>query len=134
MASTDSPARPWAGSSRPAASPRTSPTPIPVSFPSSLWPATGPSHWGSSSYATDPGDLSAMTTTPRTSTPTVDIHRELDPDTLVASARASAGLTDFGDGRFLEPMARFLEAAAEEANLNLQGGPAREMTVGNVLV
>jgi hypothetical protein len=58
----------------------------------------------------------------------------LDVTTLVASARASAGLTDFGDDRFLEPLGRFLEALVKEANLNEAGLTSWRLTIETALV
>jgi hypothetical protein len=72
-----------------------------------------------------------MTTTP---SPPLDLRRELDAEALVASARASDGLTDFGDERFLEPMARFLDALTGEANLNADGASAWKLTIETALV
>ena len=72
-----------------------------------------------------------MTTLPP---PALDLHRELDADALIASARASAGLTDFGDERFLEPMARFLRGLAGEAKLNADGASAWKLTIETALV
>ncbi|HZQ77916.1 MAG TPA: sulfotransferase [Acidimicrobiia bacterium] len=57
-----------------------------------------------------------------------------DVDGLVASARASAGLTDFGDERFLEPLGRFLEALVKEANLNDAGRSSWRLTIETALV
>lgn len=45
----------------------------------------------------------------------------LDRDTLLEAARSRAGLADFGDSWFLEPMARYLEAANREARLTPAG-------------
>ncbi len=61
-------------------------------------------------------------------------HPELDPfevDAMVAeAARRTGGLDDFGDGPFLEPMARFLESLEKEARLNETGRLiARERTL-----
>lgn len=67
-------------------------------------------------------------------TPALDLRHELDADALVASARASDGLTDLGDERFLEPLARFLDALAEEANLNADGVTAWKLTIETALV
>lgn len=64
----------------------------------------------------------------------LDLHPELSADALISSARTSAGLTDFGDARFLEPMARFLDALAEEANLNADGVAAWKLTIETALV
>lgn len=72
-----------------------------------------------------------MTTVP---SPALDLHRELDAGALIASARASAGLTDFGDERFLEPMGRFLDALTSEANLNAEGLAAWKLTIETSLV
>ena len=62
------------------------------------------------------------------------VQAGLDPDALVASARASDGLTDFGDERFLEPLARFLDALVGEANLNADGAAAWKLTIETALV
>ncbi|MCP3735902.1 sulfotransferase [Sphingomonas sp. RP10(2022)] len=45
----------------------------------------------------------------------------LDRDALLEAARDRAGLTDFGDTWFLEPMAQFLEAANREGRLTPAG-------------
>ncbi len=51
-----------------------------------------------------------------------DAHPELEPftvDAIVAEATLRTdGLDDFGDGPFLEPLARFLESLEREARLN----------------
>ena len=51
-----------------------------------------------------------------------DAHPELEPftvDAIVAEATLRAdGLDDFGEGPFLEPLARFLESLEREARLN----------------
>ena len=45
----------------------------------------------------------------------------LDRDTLLQLARERAGLSDFGDTWFLEPMDRFIEASNSEGRLTPQG-------------
>jgi hypothetical protein len=66
--------------------------------------------------------------------PALDRRRGLDAEALIASARASAGLTDFGDERFVEPMARFLDALVREADLNADGALAWKLTIETALV
>ena len=57
--------------------------------------------------------------------------RSLDADSIVAEARARAGLSDFGDESFLDPMRRMLRAYETEADLNEAGRTTqRERTVG----
>src|SRR5579884_3919376 len=75
-----------------------------------------------------------MTTTPTPTATPSEVARQLDRDALVASARASAGLSDYGDERFLEPMARFLTALAGEAGLNADGVQAWKLTIETALV
>ncbi|HVW31274.1 MAG TPA: sulfotransferase [Acidimicrobiia bacterium] len=64
----------------------------------------------------------------------LDPSAVLDLESLVASARASAGFTDLGDDRFLEPLARFLEALVKEANLNEAGLMSWQLTIETALV
>lgn len=45
----------------------------------------------------------------------------LDPDDLLAAARAATGLDDYGDGWFEEPLRRLTSALDEEARLHLPG-------------
>jgi hypothetical protein len=66
--------------------------------------------------------------------PIVDVRRELDPEVLLAAAQAEAGLTDFVDQGFREPMARLLEAAGTEAGLNVLGVTAWKATIQSALV
>jgi hypothetical protein len=56
---------------------------------------------------------------------------DLDPDSIIAEARARAGLERFGDEGFMESMRRMLDAYENEAELN-EGGRAaqRERTIG----
>ena len=55
----------------------------------------------------------------------------LDPETIVAEARERAGLDDFGDESFREPMDRMLAAYEAEANLNAGGRMTqRDRTIG----
>ena len=67
-------------------------------------------------------------------TPALDLRHELDAEALVASARRSAGLTDFGDERFLEPMARFVDALVREVDLNADGATTWKLTIETALV
>jgi hypothetical protein len=55
----------------------------------------------------------------------------LDEDSILAEARARAGLVDFGDESFREPLRRMLRAFESEADLNENGRIAqRERTIG----
>ena len=55
----------------------------------------------------------------------------LDADSIVAEARERAGLFEFGDESFREPMFRMLEAYEKEARLNENGRISqRDRTVG----
>ena len=52
---------------------------------------------------------------------------ELEPDALMARAKANTGLDDFGPGHFLEPLTVLTRSMREEADLNeagiqMQGG------------
>ena len=59
---------------------------------------------------------------------------ELRLATLMANARQEAGLDDFGDDRFIEPLSRFLEAAATEARLSPMGVFSQVVNVQRLLV
>ena len=48
-------------------------------------------------------------------------RKPLEPDPLMAEARANTGLSDFGDDAFLEPLELLLAAMEQEANLTLIG-------------
>jgi hypothetical protein len=48
-------------------------------------------------------------------------HDLLTPDSVLSEARRQAGLEDFGDLWFLEPMGKLLESMRTEANLNENG-------------
>jgi len=69
--------------------------------------------------------LSIQTTAIRLADATADatglLRRPLAFDELVAAARSSTGLEDFGDAAFAAPMRRFLDACASEADLGLIG-------------
>ena len=55
----------------------------------------------------------------------------LDPDSIITEARERAGLHDFGDESFIEPLTRALHAYETEARLNDAGrGAQRERTIG----
>jgi len=57
--------------------------------------------------------------------------RSLDADSIIAEARERAGLSEFGDESFREPMGGMLEAYEKEAKLNENGRIAqRDRTVG----
>ena len=57
--------------------------------------------------------------------------RSLDSDSIIAEARERAGLSEFGDESFREPMRRMLEAYETEADLNENGRMAqRDRTIG----
>ena len=58
----------------------------------------------------------------------------LDADSIVAEARAAAGLTDFGDESFREPMRVLLRALDEEAQLTPIGRAAQRQRVVDLLV
>jgi hypothetical protein len=49
------------------------------------------------------------------------LRRPLDADGLLALAQRKAGLADFGDTSFIEPLRRFLDSCNEEASLSLVG-------------
>lgn len=48
-------------------------------------------------------------------------HTVLDPVKLMAEARAAAGLSDFGDTRFVASMTRLLDRAAREVDFSAEG-------------
>ncbi len=50
-------------------------------------------------------------------------------DALLDRARVKTGLADFGDGEFLEPLARLVEALEGEARLNDFGRMRAELTL-----
>ena len=56
------------------------------------------------------------------------VGERLDRETLLAAARERAGLSDFGDTWFLEPMAHYLEAINREGRLT-PGGAAGQAEV-----
>lgn len=58
----------------------------------------------------------------------------LDQDRLLAAARERAGLDDFGDTWFFEPMAHYLKAVNEEAQLSPAGIAARAEVIVKGLV
>ena len=55
----------------------------------------------------------------------------LDEDSLIATAKANTGLSDFGSDDWREPFKVFLKSLDEEANLNLMG---RVMTRSDILM
>ena len=55
---------------------------------------------------------------------------DLNPDTLIATAKKETGLSDFGDEHFIEPMQLMIRALEEEADLNPVG---RFMNRANIL-
>lgn len=58
----------------------------------------------------------------------------LDRDTLLDAARSRAGLDDFGDTWFLEPMQRYLDAANREACLTPAGAAGQSEVIIKGLV
>jgi hypothetical protein len=50
-----------------------------------------------------------------------ELHRELDVNQLLQTARQKAGLMDFGDDRFYEPLRKLLDCAASETDFHAQG-------------
>jgi hypothetical protein len=52
------------------------------------------------------------------------VSRRLTPDELIETAKRRAGLDDFGDGDFREPLARLLESCWRDARLNVIGNIA----------
>jgi hypothetical protein len=64
----------------------------------------------------------------------VGLSRDLDRDELVAAARKKAGLHDFGDEWFLEPLAVLIDSLNREARLNPLGKLIqRGRLVGNLV-
>jgi hypothetical protein len=57
----------------------------------------------------------------------------LDPDRVVADARAVDGLSDFGDERYREPMEQLLWSLQHEAQLNSVGLPLMRQRVVDIL-
>jgi Sulfotransferase family len=49
------------------------------------------------------------------------LRRELDADQLIQAARDRAGLSDFGDNHFVEPLNKLLDCAASEVDFHVQG-------------
>jgi hypothetical protein len=58
----------------------------------------------------------------------------LDPSVLMREACEEAGLEDFGEPSFVEPLAHWLESLATEANLSDMGVEAMQLTVRRFLV
>jgi len=50
---------------------------------------------------------------------------ELTEETLLNEAKRQAGLSDFGDTWFLEPMRKLLDSIHKEAKLSPQASPTR---------
>lgn len=59
---------------------------------------------------------------------------DFDADAIVADARATAGLTDFGDESFREPMGVLLRALEHEARLTPIGRAAQRQRIVELLV
>ncbi len=59
---------------------------------------------------------------------------ELVASSLMSAARAEAGLTDFGDERFIEPLNKWLESAAADGALEPWGIAAVKSQVHGILV
>ena len=49
------------------------------------------------------------------------VKRELDPDTLMATALTQTGLAEFRDDSFYEPLCRLVDSAARETDFHEQG-------------
>jgi hypothetical protein len=65
---------------------------------------------------------------------TADIRRELDPASLLGAAQAEAGLDDFGDRQFVEPLTVLVDAVVREAGLSDLGVIGWKATVQSSLV
>ena len=61
------------------------------------------------------------------------VSRRLTPDGLMETAKRRAGLDDFGDGDFREPLARLLESCWRDARLNVIGNIALRSDVLRIL-
>src|SRR4030095_7053087 len=61
------------------------------------------------------------------------VSRRLTPDELIETAKRRAGLNDFGDGDFREPLARLLESCWRDARLNVIGNIALRSGVLSIL-
>src|SRR5437764_12254127 len=61
------------------------------------------------------------------------VSRRLTPDELSETAQRRAGLDDFGDGDFREPLARLLESCWRDARLNVIGNIALRSDVLRIL-
>jgi len=57
------------------------------------------------------------------------LRRPLDADNLLTRAQQSAGLSDFGDISFVDPLRRFLASCNDEASLSLVGRMATQWDV-----
>ena len=58
----------------------------------------------------------------------------LDEESIIAEARETAGLTDFGDESFRQPMRMLLKAMEEEAQLNEIGRITQRARIVGLLV
>ena len=63
-----------------------------------------------------------------------ELRRALDTGALIESARAQAGLNDFGDESFLEPIATLLDCIARDVDLHAQGLEMLKASVVRCLV
>jgi hypothetical protein len=61
------------------------------------------------------------------------VSRRLTADELIETAKRRAGLNDFGDGDFREPLARLLESCWRDAHLNVIGNIALRSDVLRIL-
>ena len=59
-------------------------------------------------------------------TETMKACAHLDRDKLLGAARRRTGLDDFGDGWFLEPMERYIEAANRESQMTPAGAASQQ--------
>jgi Sulfotransferase family len=62
------------------------------------------------------------------------VREALDPVALIAAAAEEAGLDDYGDERFVEPLTRWLAAVVDEADLSPVGVMGTHAHVRQILV